>query len=124
MIKYTANPVPVIKTGIPCSHIFILFTLQGTCFQNRWFPACPLFYPVLDCIEVIDPCSPKRLSCDKKYPSLFLGGIGLTYIHVLTNQLIRSNDWYFLELYILPIKSTCTLQAYDFIIKKINGNSF
>ena len=62
---YNANPVPVMKTGIPCSHILtgktcfndkepalitgILFTLQGTCFQNSWFPARPLFYPVRDC---------------------------------------------------------------------------
>ena len=57
---------PVIKTGIPPTYILtkitcfnhkekpafitgILFTLQLTCFQNRWFPERPLFYPVRDC---------------------------------------------------------------------------
>jgi hypothetical protein len=62
---HTANPVLLMKTGIPSTHILtgktcfnhrepalitrILFTLQGTCFQNRWFSARPLFYPVRDC---------------------------------------------------------------------------
>ena len=28
----------------PLDFTGILFTLQGTCFQYRWFLACPLFY--------------------------------------------------------------------------------
>ena len=55
--NYTANPVPVIKTGNPCAHILtgktwsqntgILFSLQETCFQNREFPVLPRTLPPL-----------------------------------------------------------------------------
>jgi hypothetical protein len=59
---YTANLLLVMKTGIPCAHILTgktcfnnrenLLSLQGTCVQNRWFPARPLFYPALYGIAV------------------------------------------------------------------------
>ena len=48
ILAYTANLVPVMKTGIPCAHILRgktcfnhkenLLSLQGTCFQNREIP--------------------------------------------------------------------------------------
>ena len=64
---YTANLVPVMKTGIPCAHILtgktcfnhkknlitgILSTLQGTCIQNRWFHARPMHTPCSTLYEI------------------------------------------------------------------------
>ena len=65
------------KTGIPCVHIRgILFTLQGTCFQNRWFPAHTLFYPLQNCSV---PTLGRLLSIWILYSSLSLLLTALTF---------------------------------------------
>jgi hypothetical protein len=62
-LKYTANPgaqslrwkreniwiVPKFWLKTCFNYRENLLSLQGTCFQNRDFPACTLFYPVEDC---------------------------------------------------------------------------
>ena len=49
--RYTANAVPVMKTGISCAHILTgkTFSYHRDYYYCRDFPVFPLFYPVGDC---------------------------------------------------------------------------